>query len=149
MQIQDNFLTDQELKDFHEIIKAGQYMVKPYEDFDVASKKIMDYAMQFYDLSQMHSCESWVNYNQVSHVLHTDHDMKHFVLTGEERYPICTIIFYPEASCTADGWLEVRGQIVRPVTNRIVCFGPAIPHIVRPFTGTRISVVYNPWTYEI
>jgi hypothetical protein len=149
MQIQDNFLTDQELTDFGELIKYNRYMVKPYNDLDIASKKIIDYAKQYYDFSEMHSCEMWVNYNQVTPVMHTDHDMKYFMETQIERYPICTIVYYPETNCSADGWLEVQGQIVRPVTNRIVCFGPVIPHIVRPFTGTRISVVYNPWTYSI
>ena len=149
MHIQDNFLTEEELNEYHNHIRRTQYAVLPYDDFDIGSKKIIDYAKQFYDFSDMHSCEMWVNYNQVTPVLHTDHDMKHFVQTGEEKYPICTIVFYVDTNCTADGWLEIQGQIVRPWTNRIVCFGAGLPHIVKPFTGTRISSVYNPWTYDI
>lgn len=151
MHIKDNFLCPTELSLLQSACTKVEYAYKvsPYEEFDFISRKILNYAKEFYNFSNVECIEMWTNVNNVTPILHTDHDMKYFMETQTERYPVCTVVFYPLIDLEGQGWLEVQDQIVRPATNRIVCFGPAIPHIVRPFTGKRVSIVYNPWTHNL
>lgn len=150
MIIQDDFLTDEELTTYQSICKeeSFKYKTDSYDNFDAGSRKILDFAKKYYDFSLLHTVEMWTNYNQATPVWHTDHDMKYFVDNLVERYPICTLVFYPYVQCEG-GILETETEIVEPKTNRIVCFGPGIKHHIRSFTGDRVSVVYNPWTHPI
>ena len=150
MIILDDFLTDEELAEYQNICKeeSFRYKVDSYDSFDLGSRKILAFAKQYYDFSNLHTVEMWTNYNQVTNVWHTDHDMQHFVTTQVERYPICSLVFYPYVACEG-GVFETETKIVEPKTNRIVCFGPGIKHHIKPFTGDRVSVAYNPWTHPI
>ena len=151
MIIKDDFLSEKELAEYQNMCKTKSFNLQTieYDNLDKGSKKIIDFAKQYYDFANLNICEMWTNYNTVTPVLHTDHDMVHFIKTGEEKYPICTIIFYPLVEDVIGGKLKIKNQEVEPKTNRLVCFPKGVPHQVQSFIGTRVSVVYNPWSYDI
>jgi hypothetical protein len=151
MIIEDNFLNEEELAEFQLLSKLDSFRIKvdSYDNVDPISKKIIDFAREHFDFTNFHICEMWTNYNNVTLVEHTDHDMNHFVHTGQERYPICSIVFYPLVENIKGGQLKIQKHSIEPKTNRILCFGPGIKHSILPFEGTRVSIVYNLWEHDI
>ena len=110
----------------------------------------MKFASRFFDFSEVLGCEIWTNGDQVTPVEHTDFDMRYYGATGIERYPACTMVFYPDVDESEPGGeLCIRdGITIKPKSNRLVVFSPGILHSINPFSCRRISVVYNPWTYN-
>ena len=47
------------------------------------------------------------------------------------------------------GVLELEDEIIIPLRNRLVVFGPGLWHNVKEFSGERISLVINPWSEKI
>lgn len=150
--IQDDFFT-QDISDQLSVVYRNGYIKNhPFilkKDYDQEIHEIVSFASTHFDFSSVLGCEIWTNSNQVTPVRHTDHDMRYFVETGIERYPKCTMVYYPFVSPKIFGGnLHVEDKIVVPRTNRLVVFSPGLLHHIEPFEGERISVVYNPWDYN-
>lgn len=119
------------------------------KDLDPVSKELYVIAAHYFNLYNVLGMERWSNVDQVTPAWHTDHDMNHFMRTQEEKYPRCTIVYYPFVDDNLSGGkFKTETEVIIPKTNRMILFGPGILHHVQPFTGKRVSVVYNPWDYN-
>ena len=60
-------------------------------------------------------------------------------------FPLCSMVYYLIVENLEGGQLHVEDDIITPKTNRLVIFSPGKNHYVQPYTGTRISMLVNPW----
>ena len=117
---------------------------------------IVEIASQYYNLDNAKFYEVWQQNNDRPKGWHQDKDEVLFQNMDMLSFPLCSTIYYLHVGDDLE-----RGQLliehpdtgkrdyVQPITNRLVIFGPAINHYVEPFTGTRHSVMCNPWTRMI
>lgn len=106
--------------------------------------KILLTVSNFFDLSEMVGFEYWVNHN-TDKGWHYDTDES----DNEGRYPICSIVYYPQVNIVSGGNFVTETESVKPKENRLLCFSPGIYHCVESFEGQRISIAINPWKYKV
>jgi hypothetical protein len=115
---------------------------------DSAFSQILRKAHDLFDLSSMVGCEVWSHYTTKPD-WHFDKDENLHEKTGQLKYPICSIVFYPYIQNLIGGRLITGSEQITPRTNRLVLFSPGIYHTVEPFSGERLSVAINPWNYRL
>lgn len=114
--------------------------------------KLLGIVEQNFDLSSMVGCEYWearrddINPEPDWHI---DKDEKLFTETGEERTPICSIVYYPHIENLTDGNFVTRSHLVVPKTNRLIAISSGVLHGVQRWSGERKSLVINPWSYKL
>ncbi len=117
-----------------------------HDNWDLA-EALIDVAADYFNLESTIGYENWAHnrpYNYPS--LHVDRDEKLFEEQGIQIEPLCSIIYYPFIKDLKGGKLiSPKNWQVTPKQNRVVMFGPGVPHIVEDFTGGRISFMVNPW----
>jgi len=102
-------------------------------------------AEKVFDMEKVWGYEIWEKVNVSTH-LHLDKDEKLYERRGVLSYPICSVIYYYDVEDLVGGELVSPGNwSIIPKQNRLVIFGPAVPHQVLDFTGTRKSVLVNFW----
>lgn len=104
---------------------------------------LLNRAAQFFDLSDMVGSEYWAHHGTRPD-WHVDKDEKLHQMSGNTEHPICSIVYYADID-TDGGNFMTETATVKPVTNRMIAFGPGLMHGVEPFTGTRLAVAVNPW----
>ena len=151
--IVDDALNQEQVNEILEFRKTtgigSNYLFKPYNAECVLP--IIDIAGQFYDLSSARYYEIWEQDNKRPNGWHYDKD-EQLAVSGVLSYPLCSTIYYIEVEDGLEGGnLLIRDpdtaerHTVKPVTNRLVVFGPAVMHYVQEFTGRRHSFLCNPW----
>lgn len=103
-------------------------------------------AGKYFDLASMVGSEYWAHYGTRPD-WHVDKDEKLNEETGETRCPICSIVYYADIKVEGGNFVT-ETVTVRPITNRALIFSPNLLHRVEPYTGTRLSVAVNPWSYK-
>ena len=81
--------------------------------------------------------------------------------------PLTTIIYYPFVDCQGGDLLIHNESIdpsnytcyntkiaensikIKPVSNQLIIFRSGYPHCVRPFQGSRRSLILNPWEKRV
>jgi hypothetical protein len=111
---------------------------------DLIAPNLLQFASQFFDLKNTIGYERWGSVDGNPKEWHIDKDENNI-----SNYPLCTIIYYPEVKDIIGGKLLTKYESIIPKTDRLIMFSPGLLHAVEPFIGSRITVVYNPWTYEI
>lgn len=111
---------------------------------DAAVGKIILTVSKFFDLSEMVGFEYWTNHN-VDKDWHYDTDES----DREERYPICSIVYYPQVDILSGGNFITETESIKAKENRLLCFSPGIYHKVESFEGQRVSIAINPWNYKV
>ena len=131
-------------------------------------------AERYFDLSSAVGYERWFNIDRKFFTWHLDRDERFFSSTGQNKFPICTLIYYPFVDESMEGGnllLKIndygdlagfehiefinklkdneKDMVIRPRNNRLVIFPPGIYHTVENFAGYRYSIVINPWSYDI
>lgn len=98
-----------------------------------------------YPLEDIWGYEIWEKNNESS-PLHYDKDERLYERRDVLSYPICSIIYYHQVSDLTGGELvSPDNWSISPKENRLIIFGPGIPHQVSEFTGTRKAVLVNFW----
>lgn len=110
-------------------------------------KPIVDAVAKHVDIQACVGYEMWTQYNTRPE-WHYDKDEGYLERTGQSRFPICSIVYYPLVDGLVGGEFKTEDIVVTPKTNRLLCFGPGVLHTVNPFEGTRFSVLINPWAYK-
>lgn len=158
----DNYLPEEEfsklkketLKDMNGSVMQPSYYDKkmtidhPYINI---ADIMLDVASQYYDLSSMVGYEIWTHNNTRPNGRHTDKDDIYYEVTGKEKRPICTIVYYINVDhFLKDGRLKLETiATIIPKENRVVIFPPGIWHEVENFEGERVSIVMNPWNVPV
>ena len=107
---------------------------------------ILHLAGQYVDLSNVIGYEFW-SHNGTRPEWHYDKDEKLFTSEGILTHPVCSTVYYTEASKLRGGELILGNDLVIvPKPNRLVIFKPGIYHTVKPFEGNRVSLNINPWS---
>jgi hypothetical protein len=101
-------------------------------------------AQQFHGFDDFAGVEIWTHNNTYPGE-HKDKDEALFSRTGEERYPLCSIVVYLEVVDLLGGELNCAGVRIKPRRNRVVTFAPGLLHNVNDFCGKRFVLAINPW----
>ena len=102
-------------------------------------------AAKYYSLHNCIGYEIWEQNNGRPPKWHYDRD-EILAKQGILSFPICTLVFYIEVDNLTNGNLLIENGIqIKPITNRLVIFGPKVKHYVEEFSGTRHSLIINPW----
>ena len=121
-----------------------------HENSDIA-ESLLEVAADYFNLEATIGYENWAHnrpYNYPS--LHVDKDERLYEEQEILRMPICSIIYYVHVKDLKGGDLvSPDSWRVTPKPNRVVMFGPNVPHMVEDFTGQRISIMVNPWAEEV
>ena len=143
----DNFFGE-ELEKAHEwalsLNRYDTWYDKSKLDF---AQKMVDFASNYFDLSDYIGCEVHINHH--TPYRHYDKDELHFKRTGEFVFPLCGIVWYNKIDENIVGGEIVfpdTGVSVKPKTDRLIIFQNNLLHEGNPFQGTRMSVGINPWT---
>jgi hypothetical protein len=116
------------------------------------AKSLLDIASQYYDLSSYVGYEMWCHTrNFKKSVYHIDKDQVAYEKYGELRTPICSIIYYLDVKNLEGGRLMFPSKTVpiTPKTNRLVIFDKKVAHKVEQWTGSRVSIMVNPWAEQV
>ena len=150
LHIVDDFFTQDQILDIYknsflsenlEEDSTGKYSWDEIKIF----QPIIHYAAKFFDMSDCFLYEVWQQKNSRPSGWHHDKDETLFS-RGEVAFPVCTSIFYLDVNVFSGGNLYLEDDtVIEPKTNRLVVFGPGIEHYVEPYSGTRHSIIINPW----
>lgn len=111
-------------------------------------RPLLSLAQKFIDFSSYSGFELWTHYGSKPE-WHYDKDEHLHRRTGELKFPLCSILYYPFI-----GDNLIRGDFVTkdlkitPTTNRAIIFSPGIYHSVEEYVGERFSLILNPWTIK-
>ena len=125
--------------------KLSLVFIKIFLLFDNFCNSMIRVASQFVNLEECIGYEFWTQKNTRPSKWHYDKDEQ---LKGNENvvsFPLCSMIYYLIVENLDGGQLQVEDDIITPKTNRLVIFSPGKYHYVQPYTGTRISMLVNPW----
>mgnify|MGYP006256260619 FL=1 len=117
-----------------------------FQDFCV---KMINIAASFYDFSTCSGYEFWSHYNTRPSDWHIDQDEQLKNITGQTRFPLCSMVYYAKVENLKGGNLHIEDDIIRPKSNRLVIFSPKLDHFVEPLRGDRISLCINPWSIKL
>ena len=76
----------------------------------------------YYDLSNCIGYELWSQNNTRPYDWHYDKDENFFDLTGNYKFPICSIVYYLNVNNLVGGALHLDNCIINPKINRLVIF---------------------------
>ena len=126
-------------------INEKWYSLHEEHPFDNFCNSMIHIASQFVNLEECIGYEFWTQKNTRPSKWHYDKDEQ---LKGNENvvsFPLCSMVYYLIVENLDGGQLQVEDDIITPKTNRLVIFSPGKYHYVQPYTGTRISMLVNPW----
>lgn len=130
--------------------------------------QFLDIASEYFDFSNIVGYETWFHINtrpspydnydalfeegpdgvkMEGSGWHVDRDERYRQKTNEDRYPLCSMVYYPLIDKSLRGGrLQFVDHSIIPKTNMLVIFSPGVWHNVEQFSGgERISVAINPW----
>ena len=108
-------------------------------------KELLEVCSSYINLSSMVGYEMHHNYSDYS-TYHVDKDELLYTETGELRYPIISMVYYPLIQEMEGGIFYTGESFITPTTNSLIIFSSDLYHGVKPVTnGTRLSVGINPW----
>ena len=139
-----------------------------FKDFCLSLMKLSG---SYFNLSSCGGYEYWLHENTKPPTWHIDCDEKMKRESDTMSFPLCSIVYYIKVDNLRGGKLYIShnnevesgdtyekfkliqsvhnenhcSDIIHPKTNRMVIFPPGKFHMVDDFTGTRISIVINPW----
>ena len=172
MFIIDNFLKEEiRLKLLNQVYSDPSMMNFSWEYFnftDIDNNSIksifVNKASNFFDLKNMVGIESWGNANALPNFdikmksdvcdievsgWHYDIDENLFKSKNIQSFPICSLVYYLEIDDLVGGSFLTKTEKIKPITNRLILFGPKVLHAVEPFDGTRIPLLMALWDYDI
>ena len=126
-------------------INEKWYSLDEQHPFDNFCNSMIGVANQFINLDSCVGYEFWTQKNTRPSKWHQDKDEQ---LNGNKSilsFPLCSMVYYLIVENLEGGQLHVEDDIITPKTNRLVIFSPGKYHYVQPYTGTRISMLVNPW----
>lgn len=147
----DDVLDAKEIKSTHgffeNLIGNNYAWIDKDEDVKFPLLKILSIVEGFFDLSTLQGCECWAHINTRTQ-MHIDIDDELWHRTGDIKYPICSIVYYPYIKNLQGGEFITKTFSVKPKQNRMIVFSPGISHGVEEFTGERTACAINPWSYK-
>jgi hypothetical protein len=153
--IKDNVLSQADLA----IIQELYFCNKPNYDTSWINKSdipawfnaIVNEASKFFSTESHVGVEWWTQNNGSlpSKGWHYDLDERLWQEQHKISTPICSIIFYPLIENLQGGQFKTESCIITPQTNRMIVMAPGTLHTVSEYTGTRWSLLINPWNYAI
>ena len=117
-----------------------------FRDFCI---QLINVAGNFYDLSSCMGYEFWSHNNTTPRGWHIDQDEQLNGITGQTRFPLCSMIYYLKIDNLRRGKLHIEDDIITPKSNRLVIFSPQLNHCVEPYMGDRIALCVNPWSTKL
>jgi hypothetical protein len=110
---------------------------------DPVVEKIIGIAGRYFDLSSALGYE--MHRNDHTPYPHYDKDEALYKKTGQVRFSLCGIVYYPYEKDLEMGHLLFNEISIKPITNRLVVFRPDLFHTGVQHKGTRVSIGINPW----
>jgi len=111
----------------------------------------MNYGHKLHYSEKLSGATAWYNIRPIDPQWHNDIDSyctQNGVKHAPKKLPKYTFLYYMR-SPDSGGELELEtGDLIQPLTNRLVRFPCNMPHRVRPYTGNRVSVGII-WWYDI
>lgn len=118
-----------------------------YKDFCLY---ILDIAGKYFNLSNAVGYEFWGHNGTKPAEWHYDKDETLYKTKNQLTFPLCSTVYYLEASNLKGGELLIGNDLVDlvigPKTNRLVIFAPGTYHTVKSYEGKRVSLLINPWS---
>jgi len=140
----DNFLTDEEND---QIISYFETETIPVVDswhlpntFPLIERMISETGVKDYVGYEMHFNPGWRGYGN-----HFDKDEVLFNRTGELKYPLVSIVYYPIFEGIGGELILVNEGLLEIKPKRLIYFESTIEHGVNNFNGNRLSLGINPW----
>jgi hypothetical protein len=123
-------------------------------------KQLLDHAKKYYSLSNMVGFEEWCHIGGTTYQppIHQDKDERVFAQTGRTITPLCSCIYYHRVKDLKGGRLFIYGSnrtkdvkyIITPTSNTLILLDPGVWHGVENYiSGTRTTLVLNPWDYKV
>ena len=107
---------------------------------------LLELAQKFFDIGSYSGFELWTHYGSKPE-WHYDKDEFLYRRTGELKFPLCSILYYPFIGDNLiKGEFVTENLKITPITNRAIIFSPGIYHSVNEYVGERFSLILNPWT---
>mgnify|MGYP003125585974 CR=1 FL=1 len=126
-------------------ISEKWYSLHEEHPFDNFCNSMIHIASQFVNLEECIGYEFWTQKNTRPSIWHCDKDEQLKFNENILSFPLCSIVYYLIVENLKGGKLLIEDDIITPKTNRLVIFSPKKYHYVEPYTGTRISMLVNPW----
>ena len=117
-----------------------------FQDFCI---QMINVAGNFFDLNSCIGYEFWTHNNTRPRGWHIDQDEKLVSVTGQTRFPLCSVVYYVKVKDLKGGKLHIEDDIITPKSNRMVTFSPKLNHCAEPFMGDRITLCVNPWSVKL
>lgn len=114
-------------------------------------KALIEDAGKYFDFSTAVGYEWWTQKDgsKPGNGWHFDLDEKLFQEEGKIKLPLCSIIYYPTIGNLQGGTFVTEDISIQPRFNRAIYMAPGVKHNVEPFTGTRMSLLINVWSYKL
>lgn len=147
--IEDNFFSPEEFNELRETYATQSSMTSiwlPAEQLDGVLKKLLTFAKTKFRIGSLGGVEVWTH-NNTKPGVHVDKDEGLFNCSGQERFPLCSIVVYLTVNNVNGGVFECPGVSVAPIANRVLFFSPGLVHNVTDYTGDRCCLAVNPWDY--
>jgi hypothetical protein len=146
--VYDNALSTSEINElinrYHGSGKSLPTSWVPSQRIDACEKAIVELAQKFHGFNDFAGVEIWTH-NDTRPGEHKDKDEVLFNRTGEEQFPLCSIVVYLAIEDLVAGEFNCGGVRIKPRSNRIVTFAPGLLHNVNDFCGKRFMLAINPW----
>ena len=116
------------------------------------ANSLLEIASQYYDLSNCVGYEMWCHERNFKRsAYHIEKDEIAYEKYGEIRTPICSLTYYLDVKNLEGGRLVFPSKAtpIIPETNKLVIFDKKVAHKVEQWTGSRVSIMINPWAEEI
>jgi hypothetical protein len=150
MIVLDNVFSEPPVVTLHE--KVLYFAKEEAQENSSLAKSLLEVASQYYDLTNYVGYEMWCHARNFKiSAYHIDKDEVAYEKYGELRTPLCSIIYYLDVKNLEGGRLMFPSKAVpiTPKTNRLVIFDKKVAHKVEQWTGSRVSIMINPWAEEI
>lgn len=129
--------------------KEKWYSLDEEHHFQDFCLQILNVAGSFFDLSTCKGYEFWTHNNTIPRGWHIDQDEQLVSVTGQTRFPLCSVVYYLKVENLKGGKLHIEDDIIIPKSNRMVIFSPELNHCAEPFMGDRITLCVNPWSIKL
>ena len=147
--LEETFVSDLQKKLNKDNISETWYNKEEKHFYSDLCQIFLQETKNYYDLSNCIGYEIWTQNNTRPSDWHYDKDENFFNLTGNYKFPICSIVYYLNVNNLIGGLLHLDSCIITPKINRLVIFPPGVIHYVEEFLGERTSILLNPWDYRL
>ena len=151
----DDFLSESDNKIITDVFLSNHGLRWTETDMDIVNNRkslvssiILNEVNKHFSLRQMIGYETWARWNNSIPDWHYDVDEQLWQREKIMKNPICGAVYYSVIKDLVGGEFVTETHSIKPRANMLLIFGPKIYHKVNQYTGERMGIAFNPWTYK-